>query len=168
MEELLAKKPADGHGLTVLPFIAGERAPGWREDARAVIHGLSLHTQPADIVQASLEAVAYRFAVIYGRILPNLPAGAHQIIASGGGLLSSPAWMQIFADVLGEPLLTLGEKEATSRGPALLALEQLGVIDKPSDLPPHTGQVFEPDPSRHALYRAAVQRQAELYETVIA
>ncbi len=76
--------------------------------------------------------------------------------------------MQIFADVLGEPLLTLGEKEATSRGPALLALEQLGVIDKPSDLPPHTGQVFEPDPSRHALYRAAVQRQAGLYETVIA
>ncbi len=168
LEELLAKKPADGHGLTVLPFIAGERAPGWREDARAVIHGLSLHTQPADIVQASLEAVAYRFAVIYGRILPNLPAGAHQIIASGGGLRSSPAGMQIFADVLGEPLLTLGEKEATSRGPALLALEQLGVIDKPSDLPPHTGQVFEPDPSRHALYRAAVQRQAELYETVIA
>ncbi len=27
LEELLAKKPADGHGLTVLPFIAGERAP---------------------------------------------------------------------------------------------------------------------------------------------
>ncbi len=168
LEKLLAQKPPDGHGLTVLPFIAGERAPGWREDARAVIRGLSLHTQPADIVQASLEAIAYRFAVIYGRILPNLPAGAHQIIASGGGLLSSPAWMQVFADVLGEPLLTLGEKEATSRGPALLALEQLGVIDKPSDLPPDTGRVFEPDPARHAVYRAAVQRQAELYETLIA
>ena len=69
---------------------------------------------------------------------------------------------------VGRTAANLGEKEATSRGPALLALEQLGVIDKPSDLPPHTGQVFEPDPSRHALYRAAVQRQAELYETVIA
>ena len=28
---LLERKPAQ-HGLTVLPFVAGERAPGWRED----------------------------------------------------------------------------------------------------------------------------------------
>ena len=168
LEGLLRQKPPDGHGLTVLPFISGERAPGWREDARAAIQGLSLHTRPNDIVQASLEAIAYRFAIIYGRILPHLPpSGTHHIIGSGGGLLGSPAWMQIFADVLGEPLLALREKEATSRGLALLALEHLGVIDRPSALPPATGDTYEPSPQRHAVYQQAVQRQAELYARLL-
>lgn len=167
LERMLAEMPADGHGLTVLPFIAGERAPGWREDARAVVHGLSLHTRSEDIVQASLEAIAYRFAIIYGRIAPNLPQGERRIVASGGGLLSSPAWMQIFADVLGEPLLTLDEKEATSRGAALLALEQLGAIAALSDLPPVTGRTFEPDAVRHAVYVEALARQVALYEKLL-
>jgi gluconokinase len=42
----------DSHGLTVLPFWAGERSPNWRGDARAVIAGLSLGTQPAQLLRA--------------------------------------------------------------------------------------------------------------------
>lgn len=168
LERALQGKAPDGHGLTVLPFISGERAPGWREDARATVSGISLHTRPDDIVQACLEAIAYRFAIIYGRIAPNLPAGQrHDIIASGGGLLGSRAWMQIFADVLGEPVNAFQEREATSRGLALLALEHLDVIDRPSALPPETGETYEPDGERHALYQAAVQRQAELYARLL-
>ncbi|MCC6458616.1 MAG: gluconokinase [Caldilineaceae bacterium] len=160
---LSASKPA-AHGLTLLPFVAGERAPGWREDARAAITGLSLHTQPIDILQAGLEAIAYRFALIYQRILPQLPSDvAHEIIAGGGGLLSSPAWLQIMADVLGRPLHTLAEKEGTSRGLALLALEQLGVIPRPAALPPALGTTYLPDGERHALHQEALARQVELY-----
>ena len=168
LEQTMQNRPPDAHGLTVLPFISGERAPGWREDARAVIQGISLHTAPADIVQACLEAIAYRFAIIYGRILPNLPKGEnHDIIASGGGLLGSPAWMQIFADVLGEPVNALREQETTSRGLALLALEYLGVIERPADLPPQTGEAYLPDAQHHAVYRAAVVRQADLYARLL-
>jgi gluconokinase len=162
-ETLAARKPA-AHGLTVLPFVAGERAPGWREDARAAITGLSLHTQPVDILQAGLEAIAYRFALIYQRILPQLPSDvAHEMIAGGGGLLSSPAWLQIMADVLGRPLHTLAEKEGTSRGLALLALEQLGVIPRPAALPPALGTTYLPNAKHHAIHQEALARQVELY-----
>ncbi len=44
MERALAAGPPDPHGLTVLPFLAGERAPGWRGDRRATIAGLGLET----------------------------------------------------------------------------------------------------------------------------
>lgn len=160
---LAARKPAQ-HGLTVLPFVAGERAPGWREDARAAMIGLSLHTQPIDILQAGLEAIAYRFALIYQRILPQLPREVdHEIIAGGGALLSSSAWLQIMADVLGRPLHTLAEKEGTSRGLALLALEQLGVITRPAALPPALGSTYWPDAKRHAIHKEALARQVELY-----
>jgi gluconokinase len=166
-EELATRQPAQ-HGLTVLPFVAGERAPGWREDARAAIVGMSLHTQPTDIVQAGLEAIAYRFALIYGRIVPELPPNSdHEIVAGGGALLSSPAWLQIMADTLGRPLHTLAEKEGTSRGLALLALERLGVIARPADLPPLLGKSYHPDRTRHALHQAALARQVDLYGRIL-
>jgi gluconokinase len=168
LEKALAVREAAAHGLTVLPFVAGERAPGWHERARASIIGFTLNTQPVDIVQAGLEAIAYRFSLIYRRVKPYLAAEQHQIIASGGGLLSSPAWLQIMADALGEPILALTEKEITSRGIALLGLQQLGVIQKTSDLPPTTGQTYLPDPARHARHQQAIERQVALYALLIA
>jgi gluconokinase len=168
LEKALAVREAAAHGLTVLPFVAGERAPGWHERARASIIGFTLNTQPVDIVQAGLEAIAYRFSLIYRRVKPYLAAEQHQIIASGGGLLSSPAWLQIMADALGEPILALTEKEITSRGIALLGLQQLGVIQKTSDLPPTTGQTYLPDPARHARHQQAIERQVALYDLLIA
>ncbi|MCE7985413.1 MAG: carbohydrate kinase [Caldilinea sp. CFX5] len=166
-KELAAREPA-AHGLTVLPFVAGERAPGWHERARASIIGFTLNTQPVDIVQAGLEAIAYRFSLIYRRVKPYLAAEQHQIIASGGGLLSSPAWLQIMADALGEPIVALTEKEITSRGIALLGLQQLGVIQQTSDLPPTTGQTYWPEATRHARHQQAIERQVALYDLLIA
>ena len=166
-KELAAREPA-AHGLTILPFVAGERAPGWHERARASIIGFTLSTRPIELVQAGLEAIAYRFALIYGRIKPYLTAEQHQIIASGGGLLSSPAWLQIMADVLGEPIIALAEKEITSRGIALLGLQQLGVIQQMNELPPTTGQTYLPDATRHARHPQAIAQQVTLYDLLIA
>src|SRR5262245_45451856 len=64
IEQDLSGMAPDGHRLTVLPFLAGERSTGWNPNARAAIVGLSLHTTPLDIMRAGLEAVAYRFAKI--------------------------------------------------------------------------------------------------------
>src|SRR6185437_16915319 len=65
MEKVVAALPPAGHGLTLLPFLAGERSPGWKPRARAVIAGLGLHTSPAEIVRAGYETVANRFALIH-------------------------------------------------------------------------------------------------------
>jgi gluconokinase len=154
--------PPDAHGLTVLPFVAGERSPGWAGDVRATIHGLGTSTTPAEIVRACLEAIAYRFALIEQRLCGD-PTCAHAIIGSGGALLSSPAWMQMIADVLNRPLIASEEYEATSRGTALLALEALGAMTSIDDLPAADGATYHPNPERHAIYMAAIARQQALY-----
>lgn len=164
LEAKLAALPPAAHGLTVLPFVAGERAPGWNDNARASLIGFTLNTSPLEIVQASLEAIAYRFALIYRRIADHLPPNQQgAIIASGGGLLSSPLWLQIFADVLDQPILALAEREITSRGIALLGLEQLGVIGHGSDLPPATDKTYLPDATNHATHVEAIKRQVNHY-----
>ena len=166
LEGALAAYPPDGHGLTVLPFVAGERSPDWAGNVGATLHGLTLATTPLAILRAGLEAVAYRFAVIEQRLLADA-APNHRLIASGGALVSSPVWAQIFADVLGRPVVVSAEPEATSRGVALLALRSLGAIPALASLPAADGQVYEPDPARHAVYQAAIERQRWLYDRLI-
>lgn len=163
--ELAAMEP-DAHGLTVLPFLAGERCPGWRGDARAAIVGLSWSTRPAEIVRAGLEAVAYRFALIHELLADVLPA-QHEVLATGGALLASRTWTQIIADVLGRPVLASREDEATSRGAALLAWKALGLLGELDATPPRVGSLFEPDPRRYQVYQAARERQAALYDRLI-
>jgi gluconokinase len=159
--EVSALEP-DAHGLTVLPFWSGERSTGWSSDARGGILGLRQDTTPVEIVRATLEAIAYRFALIaraLDRIAPNAA-----IVASGNALRSSPAWLQIIADVLGRPLLLGGSAEASIRGAALLALEAVGKIGTIEEDSIAIEQVFEPDLTRHARYQQGLARQEELYD----
>src|SRR5581483_5963290 len=106
VEAALQEAVPDGHGLTVLPFLAGERSPGWRGEQRAVIAGLRLETTPLEILAAALEAVALRITLVYG-LLRAHAARDHAIVASGGALASSPAWRRMIVDALGRPVLVL-------------------------------------------------------------
>ena len=165
VEQALAAMPPDAHGLTVLPFLAGERSPGWAGDARATIHGLTLASTPLHILRAGLEAVAYRIALVYEQIR-TLLLGDPEIVASGGALLNSPTWLQIMADVLGRPIAVSQAQEASARGAALLALEALGVYDDASDAPDYVGASYQPESDRHAIYKTAIARQQQLYNTL--
>ena len=163
LERAILAVPADGHGLTALPFLAGERSVGWRGDARGAVTGLALGTSPAAIVRAFMEAVAYRLALVYERLAP-LASPDHRIIASGGAVTRSALWAGIVADALGVPMARAADIEASARGAALLALERLGVR---VDSRPLVADTFQPDPERHALYRAARERQQRLYDDVV-
>jgi gluconokinase len=164
VEAALAAAEPDSHGLTVLPFLAGERSPGWRSQQRAAISGLSLDTTALDIARAGLEAVALRLALVYALLAPLATPG-HAIVASGGALRSR-AWAQAIADALGQPLQLSSEEEATSRGAALLALESLGRVDDVRSLQAPPGPSVVPDRHRHARYREALRRQRRLDRAV--
>ena len=115
-----------------------------------------------------MEAVAYRFALIADALNPLAPGAS--LIASGHALWSSPAWVQILADVLGSPIQLSETDEASTRGAALLALEAAGKIqsiNRHSVTVTTIPKVFEPDMTRHQRYRDAVERQQRLYEKMV-
>jgi gluconokinase len=166
LEASLAALEPDAHGLTILPFLAGERAPGWAGHARATVHGLTLATTPLDILRAGLEAVAYRIARVFELLRPVLPADP-QVIASGGALLNSPTWLKIMTDVLGRPVSVSKVQEASGRGAALLALEALGALADLEDAPDFVSIARPPDAHNHARYSLAIERQQALYEKLV-
>ncbi len=165
IEVQLAALEPDAHGLTVLPFWAGERSTGWSPDARGAIIGLTLQTQPIEILRAAMEGIAYRFALIAKALEPFAPGAS--IIASGNALRSSPTWTQIIADVLGQPVYLACASEASARGAALLGLEAMGRIDRIEEFPLSVETTFEPNMSHHERYQQGLERQFKVYESVI-
>ena len=165
MEAEIAAIEPDAHGLTILPFLAGERSPDWVASARGTISGLTLATRPADIARAVYEAIAYRFADVGRRLAPLVTADA-PIIASGGALLQSPIWMGIMADVLGRPVMALQEHESSSRGAALLALDALGLLPL-AEVQTALGSTYEPNLRNHERYQEAIARQTHLYNLLV-
>lgn len=166
LEEKLSALAPDGHGLTVLPFFAGERAPGWAGHARAAFQGISLATTPLHLLRASLEGVAFRIALVFELLRPLLPEDP-LVVASGGAVLGSPAWLRIMTDAIGRPVAASQVTEASSRGAALFALEALGAVADLEQAPDFTGAVYEPDLSAHLRYREAIARQKALYEKLV-
>lgn len=120
LEETLQHAEPGAHGLTFLPLLAGERSPGWWSQATGALVGLRLTTSPLDILQAALEGVALRLAIISDQL-----DGEDEVMASGGGLSASPAWAQIITDALDRPLNLLATPEVTARGVAILMLAAL-------------------------------------------
>lgn len=159
-ETLVDDMAPGAHGLTVLPFLAGERAPLWDANARFGFFGATLDTTALHIVRAILEATALRFAAVANllrEISPDAP-----IVFSGGALEKVPVWQQIVCDAMGAPLLQSRESEASSRGAALLALESLGLIEA-AQAPFLGGAQLQPNLAHHEEYQAQLQQQNALY-----
>jgi gluconokinase len=151
----LAGRGPDSHGLTFLALLGGERSPGWHAHASGAIRGLTLETTPLDLRQAALEGVAFRVAEI-ADLMPEV----EEIVATGGALLHDREWVQIVADALARPITVSRVREASLRGAAVLTLQRLG--ERPRDAP--LGRIVEPRLEHADAYRAARERQRELYE----
>jgi len=145
----------DGHGLTFLPLLGGERSLGWNPRASGAVTGLTFETDAADLLQAGLEGIAYRIADIADRL-----SDVREVVATGHALLQSEWWMQVFADALGRPVVVSDVAEGSARGAAVYVLERLGAEADPAPL----GRAHQPDPERGEVYAAARERQRQLYE----
>jgi gluconokinase len=153
----LDQAPPDGHGLTFLTLLGGERSPGWNAHARGAVTGLTYDTTATDLLQAGLEGVAYRFAEI-ADLMPEV----NEVVATGAALLLDPSWIRILADVLERPIEISAVEEGSLRGAAVVALERLGAKPEPAPVE----HVVEPRPERFEAYRAARRRARALYEAV--
>ena len=163
IERQLAGMKPGMHGLTILPLFSGERSTEWRTDTRAAITGLNSATMPIEIVHAGLESVSLRFRNVY-EIMEASFGIPKDLIGSGGALLNSRVWTQMMADTMCHTVVMCVEKEATSRGAALLALERLGAIGSIIDLPPQFGDTIQPDRAKKEIYGAALEKQRQLYK----
>ena len=164
LERGLRTGEVGGHALTVLPHLAGERGPGYAANARGAIAGLTLATTSLDVARAGVEAMTIELARV-ARLLDRASPRANLLVASGGALLGSPAWMQLLADATGTPVGAGRSSEASSRGAAIFALERLGIGDRAVE--PRITRIQRPRSAVTAAFAAAEARQLRLYRELI-
>ena len=165
LEQLLLRSKPDSHGLTVLPFLAGERAVGWAENATGTLSGIRLSTTQTDIYQAFLESIAYRFGLVSRRLMTVLGEEC-TVIASGGAIKASKYWLQMISNVLGMKVSVSNVEQDTGKGTAILALVGLGVKKSLNDFEFEISDTYNPDEKSMIIYQNAMDRQEELYSKI--
>ncbi|SNY61399.1 gluconokinase [Paractinoplanes atraurantiacus] len=160
---VLTAPPSDATPL-VLPYLTGERAPGWVGSARAVFTGVSAATDPDSLFRGIIEGMAMTYARVAGELSPAAP-GILEVAAAGRVSNDQPEWLQVLADVLGRPVKHVTRRRATQRGTALLALDVLAP-DVPR-APRAVGATYEPQPAHIEHYSSRREQFAKVYDALV-
>jgi len=119
LEAAVTAAPAGAGGLTLVPYLDGERTPNVPRGT-GVLYGLNRRTlTPGHLARAGMEGVT--LGLNYGlRRLEKLGVKAKEIRLTGGGARSA-VWRQIMADIFGVPVVAMVEDEGAALGGALQA-----------------------------------------------
>ena len=116
---LVARAPIGAEGVTLLPFLNGERVPALPQ-ATASLHGLTTdNLTRANLCRAVLEGVT--FGLRYGLDLLRASGIRSERIQLIGGGANNPQWRQIVADMMATPVVCTSHSEAAALGGAIQA-----------------------------------------------
>jgi glycerol kinase len=129
----------------VVPAFAGLGAPYWDPHARGAILGLTSGSGRAEIITASLQAVAFQTVDLLAAMAEDgIPPS---VIRVDGGMTANNWFLQFLADVLDIPVERPTNIESTVLGAAYLAAISAGVLAGIEDIPAlwQRDRVFEPE-----------------------
>lgn len=164
-----AKRVAPGaEGMLFLPYINGERAPLWNQQAKGNFYGLSVTHKKEHFIRAVLEGITFNLYQI-GKSLESL-AGAPQKIYVNGGLSRSPLWLQILADVFGKEVYVSESHHSAAWGAAWTALVAIGKANSFEDIKKNIpmGQAIRPNEKNHKIYSEVYENYEKLMKNLSA
>ncbi|MCR2801392.1 FGGY-family carbohydrate kinase [Microbacterium sp. zg-Y818] len=107
-----------------LPFLFGERSPGWQDQRRGGWLELQPHHTRADMYQGVLEGIVYSLYHCYRELVAA--HGVPRRIVLSGGVLSSPMWTQLTADVFGVDMEVSTRQHSSLVGAVRMGLRATG------------------------------------------
>ncbi len=163
-DELLSEMPDQPTDLMVLPHFATTGPPHFDRRSSGVIMGLNLRTTRGEIIKALLEGMTYYFAEGRG-LFEEVGIRVEAYRGTGGGARSE-RWLQLTADILGQPIERPQIIDAGPLGAAILAGVGSGLYASYEEAVNRVVRIqrrFEPDQKRHSHYQARLARYRELY-----
>jgi glycerol kinase len=116
----LAASVPDSGGVVFVPAFVGLGSPYWDADVRGAIYGLTGATQPAHIVRAALDSMAFQAQDVLSVMTRESGLGIAELRVDGGAA-ANDALMQLQADLAGVPVSRPQSVESTALGAAFLA-----------------------------------------------
>ena len=117
--DLVAQAPIGADGVSMLPFLNGERVPALPH-ATGSLHGLTMdNLTQANLCRAAVEGTT--FGLRYGLDLLRQNGLQSRSICLIGGGSKSAVWRQIVADIMNTPVICTEQSEAAALGAAIQA-----------------------------------------------
>ncbi|MBC8536039.1 gluconokinase [Feifania hominis] len=110
-----------------LPFLFGERCPGWQNGARAGFYDLRPEHTLGSLYRAIEMGVLFNLRQCYDAVLGE--NGEPENIIVSGGITNSAQWTQMLADILGRELRVVSNPDASCAGAVALALHTVGCLE---------------------------------------
>ena len=147
-----------GDAPIFLPFLAGERCPGWDDTKSAMMSGLRINHDIFDMYYSILEGVLFNLKQCYEITIP-IVGYTPKLISISGGIEKSPFWLLMAASIFGLPVYVDGLMHASLLGAAYMGLKAAGEIASVKDIKPRMQKRCEPDLSKKAHY----EKRFEMY-----
>ena len=151
-----------------LPFLFGERCPGWQDERTAGFFDVRPSHRPADFYRAVQMGILFCMFQCY-QPLCDL-AGVPEKILVSGGILASGKWTQMLADIFRRGMTSCADLEASLRGASLLGLYAAGElmdINQSVGCFVH-GAELAPNPEMASWYQTQYQRYLHRYHQTAA
>jgi L-ribulokinase len=142
-------------------------------DARlsGLLLGQTLHTTRAEIYRALIEATAFGARAIIERIR-EYGVPIERVVCCGGIAEKNHLFMQIYADVIGQPMLIAGSPQTPALGSAVSAAVTAGSraggyddwTEAQSKMTSLKAERFLPDPAARAVYDELYGIYRELHD----
>jgi L-ribulokinase len=145
-------------GVRCVDWFNGCRTPLMDGALKGAFTGLGLHHRPAHLYRALLEASAFGVRWIV-EILRDGGVPVNGFVATGGLPHHNPLIVQVYADVLGEPITVHPSKQGPALGAAILGALAADAFASPAAairaMAVRKGTVvFKPNPAHRARYHA--------------
>jgi len=102
-EELIeeaTQSPAGANGVLFIPHLAGGSSLDETPDVRGAFMNLSLGTQRADLIRASMEGICFGLKRALDALESVVPLSGDMLAVGGGS--RSDFWIQLYADIYGK------------------------------------------------------------------
>jgi xylulokinase len=154
LDDLALAVPAGAGGLTLVPYLAGERTPN-RPDATGTLRGIRTGVTREAVARAAFEGVVC--GLLDGvDALDAVTSSAHdgRLLLVGGGA-RSVAYRQVLADLAGRQVTIPAEEEHVARGACVQAASVLREAE-----PSAVAAAWESSPASLATPSASVDHRA--------
>lgn len=163
-------KPGES-GLLSLDWHNGNRTILVDQRLTGLIVGLTLHTTPAEIYRAMIEATAFGSRVIVERV-EEYSVKIQKVINCGGIASRNPMTMQIYADVFNRPVAISRSTQTCALGAAMAGAVAAGkshgghanFADAITAMTGVQEKIFVPDPKRAAIYEQLFKLYRQLHD----
>ena len=144
-----------------LPFLFGERCPGWQDNRLGGFFDVKPQHTIYDFYHAVQEGVLFNLYQCY-EILTKVSGIPHKIKLSGG-ILNSKKWIGMCADIFGMPMELENIGHASLMGGVVLAMRHLDIINDLRKFEVLNTEVVMPNTKNLNMYKARYQRYLQWY-----